>query len=88
MSMRITSRDLEKAEDIDILEDKEFWNVYKLGDGTTLKVKLVLQGVKRLGKWSPDGNPIYVINSTNVVRAIGIPKELRAKPRPSAFEPV
>ena len=85
---RITTSDLEQAEDLDIMEEKEHWNVYKLSDDTTLKVKLVLQGVKRLKKWNPDGSPIYLINSTNVVRAIGIRKELRAKPKTSAFQPI
>ena len=85
---RILQRDLEQAEDVDFTEEKEHWNVYKLKDGTTLKIKLVLRGVKRLRKWNPDGSPIYMINSANIVRAVDVPKELRAKPKPRAFEPV
>lgn len=81
-------KDLMEAEDIDFEEDKENWNTYKLADGTTLKIKLVLRGVKRLKKFAPDGNPMYVINATNVVRMVGVPKELRMKPKPSSFEPV
>lgn len=85
---RILQRDLEESEDIDFTEENEYWNVYKLRDGTTLKIKLVLRGVKRLKKWGPDGTPMYLINSTNVVRAVNIPKELKKKPKPSSFEPV
>jgi hypothetical protein len=85
---RMMQRDLMEAEDIDFEEEKEEWNTYKLVDGSTLKIKLVLRGVKRLKKFSQDGNPMYVINATNVVRLVDVPKELRAKPKPRSFEPV
>lgn len=76
------------ADDIDFEESKEYWNIYKLKDGTTLKIKLVLLGIKRLKKHNPDGSPIYVINSQNVVRAVDIPKELIIKPKDSSMKPV
>lgn len=85
---RIMQRDLEEAEDLDFDEEQESWNVYKLSDGTTLKIRLVLQEVKRLNKWKPDGSPVYLIASTNIVRAVNIPTELKRTPKPSAFEPV
>ena len=85
---RITQKILAEAEDLDFMEEKEHWNVYKLNDGTTLKVKLVLQGVKRLKKCDPTGSPIYLIKSTNIVRAVDIPQELKAKPKTSTFKPV
>ena len=88
MSVRITQKDLEGGEDIDFTEEHESWNTYKLESGETLKIKLVLQGVKRLKKLKPDGTPIYLISSTNVVRVIGIPEKLKAKPKVSAFQPV
>jgi len=81
-------KDLEEADDIDFTEEREHWNTYKLEDGTTLKIKLVLRGVKRLKKWGPDGSPVYLINSTNILRAVDIPRELKRKPKPSSFEPV
>ena len=84
----ITPEDLAQSDDIDFEEKEEHWNVYKLKDGTTLKVKLILIGIKRLKKHSPDGTPIYLINSQNVVRAVDIPKELLAKPKESSFKPV
>jgi len=74
--------------DLDFKEVEENWNTYALSDGTTLKVKLVLRGVKRLKRFEPDGTPIYVINSINVVRAVDIPEELKAKPKESEMPPV
>jgi len=76
------------AEEIDFVEDKEYWNEYKLADGTTLKVKLVLRGVKRLKRYEPDGSPIYAINSMNVVRAVEVPEKLKAKPKKSDMAPI
>jgi hypothetical protein len=87
-AVRITPEDIAQADDIDFEEVKDCWNTYQLSDGTTLKVKLVLIGVKRLKKYNPDGMPIYVINSQNVVRAVNVPKELRIKPKESTFKPV
>jgi hypothetical protein len=84
----ITPEDMAGADDIDFEESKEYWNVYRLRDGTTLKIKLVLVGIKRLKKHNPDGTPIYMINSQNVVRAIDIPKELIAKPKETSMKPV
>ena len=87
--MQITSEDIENAEDVEILEEKDHWNTYKLKDGSVVKMKLIVSGVKRLTtKWQPDGNPIYLVNSQNVMRLGNIPKKLKAKPKPSTFEPV
>jgi len=74
--------------DLDFTEEEEHWNSYRLSDGTTLKVKLVLRGVKRLKRYEPDGTPIYVINSLNVVRAVNVSEELKAKPKESELPPV
>ncbi len=89
MSMRkMPMGALEGSVDLDFKEVEENWNTYTLSDGTTLKVKLVLRGVKRLKNFEPDGAPIYVINTINVVRAVDIPPELKAKPKKSEMPPV
>lgn len=85
---RIFQKDLEEAEDLDFTEEEEHWNVYKLSDRTTLKVKLVLRGVKRLKRYNPDRTPIYVINSQNIVRAVDVPENLKEKSKGSTFKPV
>lgn len=86
--MRITQKDLQEADDIDFVEEGEHWNSYKLKDGTTLKVKLILQGVKRLKRYGQDGSPIYVIQSQNILRVVDIPEKLKGKPQESTFKPV
>lgn len=83
---RLPRRALEDSVDIDFDEEEEFWNVYRLSDGSILKVKLVLRGVKRLKRYEPDGTPVYVINSINVVRAVDVPQELKAKPKKSEMD--
>lgn len=85
---RITQKDLMEGEDLDFEEESEQWNTYKLSDGTKLRIKLVLREVKRLKKWKPDGTPVYMINSMNIVRTVDIPEGLRQKPKVSAFKPV
>lgn len=85
---RIFQKDLEEAADLDFTEEEEHWNVYKLSDGTTLKVKLVLRGVKRLKRYNADRTPIYVLNSQNIVRAVDVPEEVKEKPKEPTFKPV
>ena len=87
----ISPKDIAEATDLDFSQEKEHWNSYKLSDGTTMKVKLVLRGVKRLKKHNPDGTPIYLINSTNVVRVLDVPEKLKVTPKlpeESTFKPV
>lgn len=89
MSMKpFSDSDLAEAADVDWKEENERWNTYKLSDGTTLKIKLVLKGVKRLLKHLSDGTPIYMIISDNIVRAVDVPRELKAKPKEPTFKPV
>ena len=88
MPVPITPEDIAEGEDVDFEEKEEHWNIYELKDGTTLKIKLILVGIKKLKKHNPDGTPVYMINSQNIVRAVDIPKDLMAKPRESTFKPV
>ena len=86
--MAIQPDALQGAVDLDFTELEEHWNVYQLSDGTKLKVKLIIRGVKRLGQFEPDGTPVYLINSINVVRAVDIPESVKAKPKKSSMPPV
>jgi len=44
--LALRPEDLASAEDVDFEEEKEYWNTYKLSDGTTLKIRLILRGRK------------------------------------------
>ena len=70
-----------EGEDVEFETVKEDWNEYRLSDGATLKIKLVLVKVLRTNQYDQTGDPIYVVNSTNVVKA-KVPKELKQKPSP------
>jgi hypothetical protein len=74
-----------EGEDLDFETVKEDWNEYKLSDGSTLKVKTVLIGVRRLkNQYTPTGDPVYVITSHNVVRSLHVPEKLKRRPAPPA----
>lgn len=49
-------------------ESEENWSVYKLSDGTKLRIKPVVVKVARVkGEYKPDGSPVYTIEAQNVV---------------------
>ena len=53
------------ANEIEMLEAKENWSVYRLADGTTLRTKPVMIAVFRVdGQQGPGGEPIYNMKST------------------------
>lgn len=52
---------------VPVLGEQEFWNTYTLADGTVVRIKLVAQEILRVEDlWDSDGNPVYVVRSTNV----------------------
>lgn len=58
-------------------EGGEHWNEYLIDDGSLARIKLVAKEILRLdGQYDAEGNPIYLISSTNVVH-ISAPDELR-----------
>ena len=59
------------AKSIDFLTRKEDFNEYQLVDGKVLRIKLVVTRILLVeGEKDPEGNPIYVIQSTNVVAPV------------------
>ena len=67
------------AQLVDIQQSSEHWNQYLLGDGTVLRIKLVATEVWRIeGEWDQEGNPFYVVKSSNVL-SVNPPEELRRK---------
>ena len=64
---------------IDINQTSEYWNQYLLDDGTVIKMKLVATKVLRVDtKFDPEGNPLYVIQSTNIT-SVNAPDNLKKK---------
>jgi len=56
----------------------EEWSIYRLADGTTLKFKTVVANILRLdGEYNDAGDPVYTINSRNLVTCTEIPEHLR-----------
>jgi len=55
----------------------EHWNQYLLEDGSVVRMKLVATEFVRIdGEYDAEGNPVYIIRSTNVV-AVESPDELK-----------
>lgn len=76
---KLPNGDLVDAEHIEINQASEYWNQYLLEDGTVIKMKLVATKVVRLvNQYDQAGNPVYFINSTNVV-SIECPENLKKK---------
>jgi hypothetical protein len=68
------------AEQLDFESDKEPWTVYRLEDGTVLKVKTILASVARLiDRYKPDGEPIYVLG-VGGMPVLEVPLGLRRPP--------
>ena len=61
-------------------KEEERWSTFRLGDGSTIKVKLVVKGAKRLNRYAPDGMPVYTVDTENIVRVVDVPEALRAAP--------
>lgn len=67
------------ADELDYVEEKEPWSVYKLEDGTVVKAKQSLVSIcKLVDKFKPDGEPIYVFKMAGMMN-IDVPYELKKK---------
>jgi len=58
-------------------KEDERWSTFRLGDGSTIKVKLVVKGAKRLNKFAADGMPVYTVDTENIVRVVDVPEVLK-----------
>ncbi len=75
---RVGDREI-PGQEIEFKTEKEEWNVYILLDGTKLKLKPVVAKIVRLNEYKPDGEPLYLVNASNVIVA-DVPEELMKKP--------
>jgi hypothetical protein len=55
---------------------REEYNTYKLSDGATVRMKTVVTSIIRTQEFNPDGEPVYIVNSQNVLVA-DVPDELK-----------
>lgn len=73
--LKLAGKEIDVTE-VPATESKEFFNIYKLEDGAELKVKSVATSIMRIeGERNPDGNPIYLVLSGNVVSVMHGPEE-------------
>jgi len=55
------------GENMDVRESKEPWSEYVLEDGTKIKTKQVVMNIVKLDQKTPDGTPIYVLQSQSIM---------------------
>lgn len=68
------------GEEVEFETEREGWNVYILHDGTKLKTKSIVAKIIRLEVHKPDGEPVYLVQSSNVLSA-DVPENLKQKPQ-------
>ncbi len=66
------------GEEIEFETEKENWNTYILEDGTKLKMNSLFAKVLRLEVFKEDGEPIYLVNSSQIVTS-DVPDNLKRK---------
>ena len=54
------------GEEIEFEPEKELFNSYILQDGTSLRFKAVVSKIIRIDEYNSEGEPIYMIKSSNV----------------------
>ena len=65
------------AIELDFKTKKEDWNEYEVSDGTTIRLKLVAANIVRVqDRYDNDGNPIYLVKSSNVI-GVSVPEHLK-----------
>ncbi len=68
------------GEELEFKKRREEWSEYELEDGTILKVRTEVVRIVRLrDKWTPEGEPVYVVRSANLLSP-SVPPNLIKKP--------
>lgn len=68
------------AEGVEFETERENWNTYILHDGTQLKLKSVVSEIVRVeGAYAPSGDPLYLVQASNIVVA-NAPDKLKRPP--------
>ena len=61
---------------VDFETMREEYNSYKLADGSIIRMKTVVTNIIRTAEFTPTGEPVYIVNSQNVLVA-DVPDELK-----------
>lgn len=67
--INIGDRSIE-AEDMDFQTAREDWNEYQVEGGHTVRIKLVVSSILKTNERDPQGNPVYIVQSTNIVKVL------------------
>jgi hypothetical protein len=59
-----------EAEDMEFQTGREDWNEYQVEDGFSVRIKLVVSSILKTGERDPQGNPVYIVQSTNIVKVL------------------
>lgn len=59
-----------EAEDMDFQSKREDWSEYQVEDGYTIRIKLVVSSILKTADRDPQGNPVYIVQSTNIVKVL------------------
>lgn len=63
---------------VEIAESVERFSEVKLTDGTILKTKMsAIEATRIDDQWDKDGNPIYILQSNNIVAVTESPERLK-----------
>ena len=54
---------------VDFETVREEYNAYKLADGSMIRMKTVVTSIIRTDEFTPEGEPLYIVNSQNVLVA-------------------
>lgn len=66
---------------------EEKWNEYHLTDGTVLKTRLELSTVARIDKYQADGDPVYLVNSSQPLVKFKISEQVLKSARTPVRQP-
>jgi len=61
---------------VDFETVREEYNSYKLSDGSIIRMKTVVTNIIRTEEFTPSGEPVYIVNSQNVL-VVDVPEELK-----------
>ncbi len=57
-----------EAEDMEFQSIREDWSEYQVEDGFNVRIKLVVSSILKTADHDAQGNPVYIVQSTNIVK--------------------